>query len=215
MLAIRAKTRSCRRRDVGQISILRIEIDGHFHGSSNVPRPWVALIKGPCPRYGLEREFMQPMNDWAEAHRAWSGNLYGIVATFALRDGLYEVSRCRGKPTKRRVVREFVAVAHGKRETIETAEALARVDGGGQAALITIPEDPDGTSWVARLGGLGTPERLGFVVREDRRLYRLRPGVYEVVERGRRGFVGVRVDALTYLSEQEAWQWLTANAHSA
>lgn len=32
--------------NTGAIKMLRIEVDGHFHGSSDVPRPWVARIDG-------------------------------------------------------------------------------------------------------------------------------------------------------------------------
>lgn len=191
------------------LSILKIEIDGHFHGGEPV-KPWVAEITGVDPKFGLARTFLEPMNDWSKASAAWSGNVYGRVANFALRDGnLYEVSRCRGNPSKRRVVREFIAVAGGKREKLEPEEALARVDGGGTAAKLAIAEDRDGTSWVARIQGLGTPDRLGWVVVAGERIYRLQPGVYEVVEAGHRSFMGVQVDACVDLDEQNAWVWLT------
>lgn len=194
----------------GLLYILKIEIDGHFHGSSDVPKPWVAEIGGTCPRYGLKREFVQTMNDWAGAHRAWSGNIYGRVAHFPLRDGnLYEVSRCRGKSSKRYVAREFVAVEGGKRVALTPDEALARSDGGGHAATHRIPEDLDDTSWVAEVTGLGTPRRLGFVVVDGSRRYRLRAGLHEVVERDSRRFVASDGQAIQTLSEKEAVAWLS------
>jgi hypothetical protein len=99
---------------VGQLVILRIEIDGSFRGSPNVPKPWVARITGTDPKFGLAREFVAPMNDWSNAHVAHSGNLYHRVSQFNLREGnLYEVSKSIGKPSKRRVVREFFTVTDG------------------------------------------------------------------------------------------------------
>lgn len=190
--------------------ILKIEIDGHFHGSSDVPKPWVAEIGKPCPRYGIERSFVQTMNDWSGARRAWSGNVYGRVAHFPLREGnLYEVSRLRGKSSKRYVSREFVAIEQGKRVELTPDEALARADGGGAAALCRLPEDLKGTSWIAEVTGLGTPRRLGFVVVDGHRRYRLHAGLYEVVEREARRFVASDGQSLQPLSEKEAVTWLS------
>lgn len=200
----------------GFLSILKIEIDGHFHGGEP-PKPWVAEITGADPRYGLAREFVQPMNDWSQARVAMSGNIYGRVAHFALRDGrLYEVSRTRGNPSKRRVVREFIAVQGGKLEQLDPEEVLARVGEPGDAVLLRLPEDTSGRSWIARVRGLGTPERLAWIVRGKERLYRLPVGgVYEIVEDGRRRFTGVQVDGWVDLTEREAWAWLTESARSA
>jgi hypothetical protein len=170
----------------------------------------VAAILGTDPKYGLRREFVRPMTDWANARRAWSGNIYGREARFMLRDGgLYEVCRLRGKPSKRHVAREFVAIEERKRVAMAPAEALARVDGLGDCATFRIPEDKDGTSWVARIVGLGTPERIGFVTVDDERLYRLSNGLYEVVESGDRRLVGVREHAVRNLTNKEALSWLT------
>jgi hypothetical protein len=194
----------------GMFNILSIEIDGHFHGSSDVPKPWVAAILGTDPKYGLQREFVRPMTDWANARRAWSGNIYGRESRFLLRDGgLYEVCRLRGRSSRRHLTREFVAVEERKRVALEPAEALARVDGLGECATLRIPEDNEGTSWVAHIVELGTPERLGFVVIDDERLYRLRDGLYEVVESGERRLVGVRDRAVRRLTGREAISWLT------
>ncbi len=197
-----------RRPERGHFSILKIEIDGHFHGGEPV-RPWVAEIEGVDARYGLARRFLQPMNDWRNAHKAWSGNVYGRISHFMLREGhLYEVSRCRGNSSRRHVVREFMRAAAGKRQVVPPLEALAIVDGGAPAALLTMPDERDGASWVARVTGLGTPERLGWVVIDGRRSYRLTDGVYEVVEGGARRLVGSRELRLTPLSAQEALAWL-------
>lgn len=195
----------------GLFCMLSIEIDGHFHGSPDVPRPWVARIDGTSAKWGLAREFVQPMNDWAEAKAAMSGNIYGRVARFALRDGnVYEVSRLRGSSSKRHVAREFLAIVGGKRTALSPLDALERVDGGGGAGIIKIPEDRDGTSWVASVRGLGTPTRLGFVVEKGIRWYRVRDGLYEVVERERRSFVLVQDLRVKRLTEQEAFACLSS-----
>lgn len=193
----------------GLLYVMKIEIDGHFHGSADVPKPWVAQIGAPCPRYGLERTFVQTMNDWSEARRAWSGNVYGRVAHFPLRDGnLYEVSRLRGTSSSRHVAREFVVIEHGKRVALTPEEALARADGGRQAAPLRIPEDTERTSWVAEIAGLGTPRQLGFVVVDGSRRYRLRAGLHEIVQRGTRRFASSDGRDIKALSETEAFAWL-------
>jgi hypothetical protein len=195
----------------GLFSILTIEIDGHFHGSSDVPRPWVATILGTDPKYGLRREFVRAMTDWKDAHVAWSGNVYGREARFMLRDGnLYEVSRLRGKSSKRYQAREFLAIEGRKRVALEPEEALARVDGLDGCATLRIPEDRSGESWVAHVTGIGTPKRMGYVIDGSQRLYRLRDGIYEVVEHGSRRFICAEKNVTTLVDEREAWAWLTA-----
>lgn len=37
------------------IKMLRIKLDSHYHGSSDVPRPWVARVDGPDPIYEVSR----------------------------------------------------------------------------------------------------------------------------------------------------------------
>lgn len=193
----------------GHFNFLRIEIDGHFRGSHDVPKPWVARIIGTCPKYGLAREFINPMNDWTNARQAWSGNVYGRVAQFALRDGnLYEVSRLKGKTSKRYVAREFIAVQGGKRIVVDPEEALARADGGAHSCLVEITEDCGGESWISEVTGLGTPRRLGFVVVGSLRKYRCPDGVYEVVERGKRRLIAVRELVASEISEREAMELL-------
>lgn len=193
----------------GQFSLLRIEIDGHFHGSPDVPKPWVAEITGMDPKFGLARTFLQPMNDWSGAHRAWSGNLYGRTAQFALRDGnLYEVSRLKGKSSRRHVAREFILVQGGKRQLVDPEDVLERLDGGKPACIVEIPEDQDGTSWIAAISGLGTPRRLGFVVVGSVRKYRCGDGIYELVKRGDRTLVSVQGQRVDEVSEREAMRFL-------
>lgn len=200
------------------LSILKIEIDGHFHGSSDVPRPWVAEITGTCPRYGLQRQFIDVMNDWKDAKRAWSGNIYGRVAHFPLRDGrLYEVSRLRGRSSKRHQVREFIAVDGGKQLPIEPEAALARVDGGGSALVHSTADSiVDGShpvgSWIAHITALGTPAQLGWVVVGGMRHYRLRPGIHEIVRDGERHFVRASDESISSITEREALTWLLENA---
>jgi hypothetical protein len=186
--------------------MLRIEVDGHFHGGKPI-KPWVAEIGKPSPRYGLERTFLDPMNDYRHARRAWSGNLYGKIATFPLREGrLYEVARCRGRSSKRYFAREFYLIEDRKMVERTPEEALAHADGGGAAAPLRVRESAD--SWVAAVTGLGTPSRLGYVLVDGVRRYRLRDGVHEVVEDGQRRLVGVRDGAILNLSDHEAMAWL-------
>lgn len=69
---------------------------------------------------------MRALRDYRNAHVAWSGNVYGVVATFALWEGrLYEVARCRGRPSKRVFVREFFFVEGGKMHERTADEALS------------------------------------------------------------------------------------------
>lgn len=169
----------------GQLKILRIEVDGHFHGSADVPKPWVAQIDGVDAQYGLARTFVQRLNDYRDARRARSGNTYGVVAAFPLHEGkLYEVSRLRGRSSRRYVAREFVHVEGGKLVDLEPAEALAIVEPHAGTALEYVVAD--GTR-VARVDGLGTPSVCGFVLPgHDRgeRLYRLRVGAIHEVDAG-------------------------------
>lgn len=196
--------------------MLRIEMDGHFHGGEPI-KPWVAHIGRHCPTYGLEREFVKPMNDWKNASRAWSGNTYGVVATFALReDAMYEVARCRGKPSKRYFAREFFWLESGKmaKRTAEEALEWAERDDPGAAVIHRVTDSAD-RPWVAEINGLGTPARLGFVVDHaaGERMYRLREGrLYEVREIAggteRRHIVRAAAGAVHRLTKEEALEWL-------
>lgn len=163
----------------GALKILRIEVDGHFHGSSDVPKPWVAQIDGVDEKYGLARTFVQRLNDYRDARRARSGNTYGVVAAFPLHEGkLYEVSRLRGRPSKRHVAREFLVVEGGAMRDLEPAEALAIADPHPGPAVEHVAAD--GTR-IARIDQIGTPTVCGFAVVDEERLYRLRVGaIHEV-----------------------------------
>lgn len=169
----------------GALKILRIEVDGHFHGSADVPKPWVAQIDGVDAKYGLARTFVDRLNDYRGASRARSGNLYGVVAAFPLHEGmLYEVSRLRGSSSKRHVAREFFRVEGGQLVDLEPVEALAIVEPHTGAALEYVVAD--GTR-VSRVDGIGTPAVCGFVLAgRDRgdRLYRLRVGAIHEVDTG-------------------------------
>jgi hypothetical protein len=193
------------------ISILKIQIDGHFRGGEPV-YPWVAEIVGPDPKYGLERNFIRAMTDWSKAHRSMRGNIYGRVSHFALREGgLYEVQQCRGKSSKQHVVREFVHVKDGEPVVITHEEALSLLDGGTPGTLYRMAVTDH--SWVARITGLGTPARLGWTTDDKRRLYRLaHGGVFEIMEEGRRRTVGNHDGELVRLNDLEAWEWLTTGA---
>lgn len=110
---------------MSQVVILKIEEDGHLHGGP-APRPWCAEITGLDPKYGLARSFVKALRDYKDAHRAWSGNVYGVIAHFPLHEGkLYEVSRLRGRPSKRYVSREFIFVEGGEMREKTPDEALA------------------------------------------------------------------------------------------
>ncbi len=202
------------------IYLLKIEEDGHFHGGPP-PKPWAAEITGACQRYGLARTFIRALRDYRDARSAWSGNVYGVVARYPLHDGkLYEVSRCRGKPSKRYVARQFYTVAGGKMHERTPEEALAMAEGLDQPARATEPailhriREADDHPWVAEVTGLGTPRRLGFVLVDGDRLYRLREGhLYEAREvdtkgEERRRMVRVTDGAAERVTQAEALAWL-------
>lgn len=194
----------------GRLIMLRIEVDGHFHGSPEVPKPWVARITGTDPKYGLAREFVQKLNDWENAHRACSGNLYGVVATFPLRDGnLYEVARLRGNSSRRHMAREFLNAQDGKPVRLTPLEALARIEGHDDE--VTVHQIPDGDgARVAEVVGVGTGPVSGWVLVDGVRRYRLRHGrLYEVVSAGVQRLVLAGPTAQV-LSQKGALEWLAA-----
>lgn len=200
----------------GHLSTLRIEVDGHFHGSSVVPKPWVARIDGVDPKYGLARTFIDQLRDYAGAKRSCAGRLNGVVACFPLRDGnLYEVSRLRGSSSKRHVVREFLVVEDGKRIGIDSSAALARVDPYDGATMEHIVSD--GTA-ISRVYGLGTPAACGFVLvgaSRGERLYRLRVGsIYEVSADASRNLVLVG-DHVTPIAQAVAMAHLSSTTPEA
>jgi hypothetical protein len=199
----------------GALHMLRIEIDGHFHGSKDVPRPWVAKITGISAKFGLAREFVDPMNDWRDASKAWSGNTYGVVATFPLRDGnIYECSRTRGNPSKRHVVREFYAIEGGKRLKIEPEDALGRTIDITDAVVFDVAEDPDSPPWVAEVTRVGSTAKQGFVLIDRERRYLLRrKAMYEVKDsNGLRLIVTDQSARVSTLTQLEALEWLRSKA---
>lgn len=194
---------------MSQLKMLHIEVDGH-HNGGKPHQPWVAQIGGPCSRYGLERDFLDAMRNYKGAHRACSGNLYGVVATFVLRDGIYEVCRARGRSSRRHVAREFLRVEDGQSQQIEPIEALALAEGHDDDVLVHAVPEAD-AQWVAHVTGLGTPPVLGWVVVDDKRRYRLRRGhLYEIVVGEKRRLVLVG-DTIETITQPEALAWLAAN----
>lgn len=187
---------------LGAIKILRIEIDSHFHGSSDVPRPWVARIDGIDRKYGLARTFVERLNDYREASRTSRGRLRGLVAAFPLRAGhLYEVSRLRGSSSKRYVAREFLRVENGKLLALDPSDALALVDGHA----CTVEHRVLDYTEVAVVHGLGAPEPLGFVLVGGQRLYRLREGaIHEIADLAQRRLVHVVDGQLHNVTQREA-----------
>lgn len=199
---------------MSNIHFLRIELDGHFHGGP-APKPWVAKINGIDTKYGLAREFIKPMNDWRDAHKACSGNVYGVMANFALRDGnLYEVSRLRGRSSKRHVAREFIEIREGKPVQLEPLEALARAEGHVDSVRIFELPDVDPAPRVSEVLGLGTPRPMGFVVEGSMRRYRLRFScIYEVLtDEDSRRFVVSTDKSIDPISENAAMDLLRAIA---
>lgn len=190
--------------------VLRIEIDGHWRGSGNVPKPWVARIDGQDPKYGLARTFVERMNDWRDARKAWSGNKYGVVATWVLREGaLYEICRARGRTSKRYMAREFRWCENGKLHSRTAEETLALVDGGsGSTTMVELPDEP--SSFVSEVSGLGSPRRLGWVL-DGKRQFRLLHGrVYEIREGEQNRLVTPTNGRLVALSPAQAWERLSA-----
>lgn len=107
------------------IAILKIEEDGHFHGGKP-DKSWCAEITGLDPKYGLARIFVGALRDYKETHVSMAGRVYGIVSHYPLHEGrVYEVSRYRGKSSKRYVSREFVTVKDGEIVDLTAEEAMA------------------------------------------------------------------------------------------
>lgn len=198
--------------------ILEIEVDGHHHGGPPI-KPWVARITGTDPKFGLAREFVQPKNDYANARSAWSGRVYGMVATFALREGsLYEIAQADGSSSKRHIARRFAWIEAGVEQRIEPLDALAMAEGtrGQKASVLKLPDDPEG-SWVDEQMHDCSSERIGFVVVDGARLYRLHEGhLYDVHQtiRGveRNMFMTVRDGRRVGLTERDAARFLEASA---
>lgn len=104
---------------------LRIEVDGHLNGSPlpRSARPWVARLW--WGGRGLRREFIRPLRDWSRARRSWRGNVYGVVETYMLTDGVYEVAQLSGK--RRAMERQCIEVICGMREDVPADDLFERV----------------------------------------------------------------------------------------
>jgi len=85
--------------------MLSIEIDPRVKA-----KPWVAAIIGRSCAWGLAREFVRPMHDYNGARVTSSGRLYGKVAVYSLRPGMYEVQRPAGSKSRRHNARSFIVV---------------------------------------------------------------------------------------------------------
>jgi hypothetical protein len=165
----------------------------------------------------LARIFIDSLRDYAAAKRSWAGRLNGLVACYPLRDGLvYEVSRLRGRSSKRYLAREFIAVSDGDMHQLDPGEALALGERlaecpGHDAKILEhrIPDAP-GTS-VALVRGLGHPVPLGWVVVDGRRLYRMRVGeLHEItVDEGDRRIVLVDQQEIRDVTQREALDQLS------
>ena len=104
--------------------MLSIEIDPRVRA-----RPWVAAITGRSCAWGLAREFVRPMHDHDGARVACSGRLYGKVAVYSLRPGLYEVQRPAGSKSRRYNARSFLVVDEtGRCADATEAEVMRALD---------------------------------------------------------------------------------------
>lgn len=204
----------------GALCMLQIEVDAHHRGG-RPHQPWVARIDGIDPVYGLARTFVQRLNDHAGASRAWSGNLYGIVAGFPLREGnLYEVSRTRGKSSKRYVTREFVEVVGGEVSEVDPHQALARAARHPRDGTRILKVRDDLEVAVRHVNRLMVDEEgtshpvpgpvCGWIVVGFDRHYLLEPGkLYEVREGSERRLV--LGDHPGRVTRKEAAAWLAAH----
>jgi len=149
------------------------------------------------------------MYDWSDARRACSGNLYGRIARFALREGrLYEISRLRGRSSKRHLTREFGRVVDGEIRTVSELEALALAE---RDAGPTIPFTVDEGTRVGRIEGIGTPAVCGFVLRDGQRTFCLRVGaLHEVMTVAERRLILVESAGTRTVSQSEAIARLAA-----
>ena len=79
----------------------------------------MGAITGTNSKFGPVQRFVQ-LEERSETRQSKSGNIYGAIAHFPLREGrLYEVQCCRGDSSKRCVVREFTRMVDGKRFLLE------------------------------------------------------------------------------------------------
>lgn len=107
------------------IAILQIEEDGHFNGGPPA-MSWCAEVTGIDARYGFARSFVGALRDYKNSSASMAGRVYGIISNYPLHEGrVYEVSRYRGKPSKRHLAREFVTVKAAEIVSLTSEEAMA------------------------------------------------------------------------------------------
>jgi len=106
----------------------------------------MGAITGTNSKFGPVQRFVQ-LEERSETRQSKSGNIYGAIAHFPLREGrLYEVQCCRGDSSKRCVVREFTRMVDGKTVLARAPKTLCRLSKSGQpSAIHRMPEDRDGT----------------------------------------------------------------------
>lgn len=76
---------------------------------------WVAHIAGPCPRYGLAREFVRPYRDFRHARQSMRGRRTGIRGVWMLAEGeFYEVCERRTGRGAKGHRRRYVTVRFGE-----------------------------------------------------------------------------------------------------
>jgi hypothetical protein len=103
------------------LHILRIEVDGFAH-----IRPWVAALHGSL----TSRTFVRSQRDYANARVTGSRRMYGVVATYALRPGLYEINRGAGRKSRRYAERVYLVVdANGDAREVSREAAQSYLDG--------------------------------------------------------------------------------------
>lgn len=192
----------------GKFHMLRITLES-LPGSV-ATTPWVARLGGPCPKYGVQREFVESLRDWSKARRKIGGRLQGAVACFALIGGhTYEIARLRGRSRKRCMVREFAQIdAKGDWHDLSADEALAAVDPCPGAVAMSVPD----RTRVSLITGIGTPAPLGFLLVGGERRYQLRPDALHEISSQEDGtrLVLVQGDKANPITSTEALSWLAS-----
>lgn len=85
-------------------------------------RPWVAKITGRDLKYGLSREFVDGVADYTGSN---SKRTRGVMYSFALGDGIYEVKG--GESWSSRGNRSFLRVCGGSHERITLEEVMSEL----------------------------------------------------------------------------------------
>lgn len=93
------------------------------HRADAGPGPWVARIKGAHPRFGFEREFMQPLRDYSGARVNMKRQTKGVVLEWLLPpEGVYEIRLFEGKRGVER--RRFYRVEDGELVEVSREEVI-------------------------------------------------------------------------------------------